>query len=607
MNAPVQYQGQPDYIEEPESSLKDYLEIISRRRKPFWLTFAIIFTAALGLAFALPPVYRSSATILIEQQEIPQNLVQSTITSYADQRVQVIRHRVMTTANLWDIVEKYDLFPEVRDIVPQGRIVERMEKSIHVNMISADVIDPRSGHASKANIAFKVAFDYGEPHKAQQVANELTSLFLKENLQDRTKAAKETTAFLQEEADKLEAKIADLEDRLADFKEENIGMLPDQMQVNMTAMNRIENEIMEVDRQLQDIHERNIILQGQLATVKPYIEQDRTMLRTESGEQVLSSEGRLHVLRSKYIALLARYSPNHPNVIRVRKEIEALGGDPESMAGNPLLMDNLALAEEQLAKAKQKYSPDHPDVKRLEAKVRRLRAKVGSVKGEGFTSDSFETKRVANPAYVQLVTQIKSAKAEADALMAKRAQLERKIQEYEKRLMNAPRVERRYRELVREHENAVAKFKEIKAKLLSARMAQSLEAEQKGERFSLIEPPLTPTEPIKPNRFAIVMMGAILALGAAFGLVMLLESFDSTINSRHALAKIAGAEPFSVIPFIISRSEAEQKLHRARVIRWSIVGGVVAAMGAILLVHLFVMPLDVLWFRAMRELRILFF
>ena len=607
MNAPIPYQGQQDHVEEAEASLKDYLDIISRRRKPFWLTFAVIFTVALGLAFALPPVYRSEATILIEQQEIPKELVQSTITSFADQRVQVIRHRVMTTANLWDIVEKYDLFPEVRDIVPQEKIIDRMEKSIHVEMISADVIDPRSGRPSQANIAFKVAFDYGDPRTAQRVANELTSLFLKENLQDRTKAAEETTAFLEEEAGKLEAQIADLEDRLADFKEENLGMLPEQMKVNMTVLDRTEREIMEIDRQLQDIRERNIILQGQLATVKPYIEEDRTVLRTEKGERVLSTEGRLHVLRSRYVALLAKYSPSHPNVVRVRKEIEALGADPDNMVSNPLLMDNLALAEEELAKARKKYSPDHPAVKRLEAKVRRLREKVGTLKGPDFTSDSFEVKRIDNPAYVQLVTQIRSSQAEADSLRAKRALLERKIQEYEKRLENAPRVERQYRELVREHENAVEKYKEIKAKLLSARMAQSLETEQKGERFSLIEPPLTPTGPIKPNRLAILLLGTILALGAAFGLVMLLESFDSTINSRQALAKVAGAEPFSVIPFIISRSEAEEKLHRARVIRWSIVGGVVAAMGAILLVHLFVMPLDVLWFRAMRELRILFF
>src|SRR6202012_2408507 len=125
----------------------------------------------------LPPHYRSAATILIEQQEMPQDLVRSTVTSYADQRVQVISKRVMTTETLLNIIRRYDLYPKERARETREALLNRMRKDIGMRMISADVIDPRSGHPTSATIAFEVSYSSRSAEMAAKVANELTTLY----------------------------------------------------------------------------------------------------------------------------------------------------------------------------------------------------------------------------------------------------------------------------------------------------------------------------------------------------------------------------------------------------------------------------------------------
>ena len=86
--------------EQSTVDLREKLLSYWRRRRVFYAVSGLVAAGTVALALLLPPTYRSSATILIEQQEIPQDLVRSVITSFADQRVQVISQRVMTTQNL---------------------------------------------------------------------------------------------------------------------------------------------------------------------------------------------------------------------------------------------------------------------------------------------------------------------------------------------------------------------------------------------------------------------------------------------------------------------------------------------------------------------------
>src|SRR5580658_4620257 len=136
---------------EPEGlSLPEMLVIGRRRMRAMLGAGAAGVALSVLLALFLPPVYESMATILIEQQEMPTDLVRSTVTSYADERVQVISQRVMTTQTLLDIIRRYDLYPRERERESREALVARMRDDIAVKMISADVIDPRSGRPTTA-------------------------------------------------------------------------------------------------------------------------------------------------------------------------------------------------------------------------------------------------------------------------------------------------------------------------------------------------------------------------------------------------------------------------------------------------------------------------
>jgi uncharacterized protein involved in exopolysaccharide biosynthesis len=277
------------------------------------LAFTIGMTATMALACLLPASYRSSGTVLIEQQEMPTDLVRSTVTSYADERVQVISKRVMTTATLLDIIKRYNLYP--RDAARETReaLLKRMREDIGLKMISADVIDPRSGHPTSATIAFEVSYTSRSADQAARVANELTTLYLNENLTNRAKLARDATDFLEGEGNRINAQILDLEGKLATFKDKNYSKLPDLMQVNMQLLDRNEEELRSEEARLSSLEQQRVFLQAQLTQLKP-----NSTVYSETGERIVSSSDRLKMLRSQLAAAKAKYAADYPDVVTLR-------------------------------------------------------------------------------------------------------------------------------------------------------------------------------------------------------------------------------------------------------------------------------------------------
>src|ERR1700730_5234877 len=198
----------------PTADLREKLRGYWRRRSTFLIVAGIFTVCTVALALLLPPTYMSGATILIEQQEIPQELVRSAVTSFADQRVQAISQRVMTTQNLLALIERYNLYPDIRLSKPREVLLQTMRNDISMKMISADVIDPRSGGPTQPTIAFSVNYKSHSPDLALKVANDLTSLYLNENLTSRTQLGQQTATFFSEESARQAAHIADLDKNL---------------------------------------------------------------------------------------------------------------------------------------------------------------------------------------------------------------------------------------------------------------------------------------------------------------------------------------------------------------------------------------------------------
>jgi protein tyrosine kinase modulator len=565
--------------------LDDYLAAFRRRRGMIVLIAGIVFILGLITALVWPPTYVSSATILIEEQEIPSSLVQSTVTSYAAERIQVISQRVMTRSNLLEIMDKYGLYQKERQRETTEQVLADMSEDINFEMINADVMDPRTGRPTAATIAFTVGFEGEDPQLVQKVANEITTLYLNENLRTRTEKAEETTSFLTEETKRLSAEISRLETALADFKEKNANQLPELNDLNMQVLQRTETEISDTNTQLHSLEDRKTYLEGQLAILDPY-----------GSDAVQSPAARLAQLRTEYISYASRYSPNHPDVISRKREIEALEKETGIAETSTEKQARLDALRKQLVIAEKTYTAEHPDVKSLKRQIAALEDELRNPDATPAPKSAPVTPD--NPAYITLRTQLEATNSDINAYKGKLNKLNEKVDVYEQRLQETPQVEREYRGIVRDLQNSTQRYQEIKAKQMSAEIAQAMEKERKGEKFTLIDPPFLPEEPISPNRPAIIFLSLVLALGAGIGSAAAAESMDSVVRGTKGVISILNTAPLAVIPYLASDAD----IGRVKKRRWLMIAGVITGIIVVLLlINFLYSPLDVLWFRGLRK------
>ncbi len=576
-------------MENQAPDIHDYLKTIKRRSKFLFIPFVVISILSVMLSVLLPSVYRSTATILIEEQEIPSDLVRSTVTTFADQRIQVISQRIMTRANLTDIIKQYDLYSKKRKNTSEERILENMRKSIRVEPISADVIDPRNGSPTRATIAFTLSFDDKSSLLSQKVANELTSLFLKENIKSRTESAENATLFLSEESRRLKDKIQKIQAELANFKEKNLNQLPEISQLNQQELTGLSAQLINLDSQDRSLKERQFYLEGELAQIDP-----NALATNAIGKRVFDMKDRLKVLESEYPSLQASYSANHPDVIKTKREIESLKKQMGSNVDLNNMNSDLTDKKAELASLLKQYSDKHPDVLKLQKQIVVLQRAMVAAKE---TESSNTSVQPDNPAYITLKAQLEGIHAELESVDFTRNQVRKKMDDLRKSLRQAPLVEKEYTDMIQELDNSNLRYREVTAREMEAQISQQLEVERKGERFTLIDPPQEPLEPISPNRAAILLLGFIFAIASGFGCVFLIEMLGATINNEKTIAAILGVAPLMSIPYLESQEESEKAKQQRLII---LTGSLITVVVATICFHFLIMPLDVFWYKLVR-------
>ena len=578
-------------MENDNKGIQEFIALLKRNKKEMLRVALGVFSLVTLIALLLPSTYKSTGTILIEQQEIPQDLVESTVTSYASERIQLISQRIMASNNLKQIIEKFDLYHEGRKSKGDSFFMGEMRDAIELEMVSAEVIDPERGRPTEATIAFLISYENESPKIAQQVANELVTLYLDENIRRRTKAAEDASKFLEMQAKKLRESISQLEMKLEDFKKRNAGNLPENQALNMQLMDRTGQQMFEIDKQVSVLTERQLYLSAELAQVNPRLD-----IYSTTGERIYGSGDRLKILQAEYISLLARYSETHPNIIKIRKEIAALEREVGGVDKSELRVQ-LNQKRALLATLTDRYSAGHPDVKKLKLEIGILERELSQPVKSRKTSAS----RPDNPAYIQLQTQLHTVNASLRSLQQSRDKLSNKLVKYEQSLLRTPGVEREYLELTRDYDTAKNKYNEIKNKQMKADMAEAMEQGSKGERFTLIEPPMLPLSPYKPNRFAIILLGAVLSIGIALAYASIKENMFPVVYNSRELAAITGEAPLVVIPYIETEEDIEEQQRKLKnTIYWA-AGGLVLLMTYI---HFFKKPLNVIGFILLQKLGI---
>ncbi len=572
-------------------TLSDYLVLLRRRRSLILGVGAALLAASAALAFLLPAVYRSTATILIEEQEIPPDLVRSAIATYADQRIETIKQQVLSRSTLWRIVEQYELYKSLRKRSPTEEVLTRFTKDIQIEVMNVKVIDKRTQNPTQATIAFTLAYDGESPALAQKVANELTSLFLNENLKTRERHAQETTTFLKRESENLARHILELEQKISAVKQRAGGALPELVQLNMQLMNQAERELMDADRDIRSLRERKTFLEGELATLKPH-----TPIISASGERLLDSAERLKALRAQLASVSGYLLPDHPDIVKLKQELVSLERETGGSDGRDELSKRLMAERGLLDDLRGRVHEAHPDLIRAQEVVASLEQELKAATDRAAAS---VTVKPENPAYINIESQLASTNASLASLESTRSNVKRRMAEYMKRLEVTPSIEPEYLDLVRDRENSAHKHQEITSRLMEAQVSAELEVQRKGERFSLINPPELPEKPERPNRLAILFLGAFLAVGGGIGAGVATDNLDRTIHTPEQFGRALQGLTLAVIPYLPSHDEMVSLGRRRKLLGFASLGVVVV--GAVVL-HLAWMPLDVLWYTIWRKL-----
>ena len=566
--------------------IQDIKEIIKRRKKVFIISFLIIFMVGVIVAIVLTPTYTSTAMIRIEDQQIPENLVQSTITDYAAERIGKISQEILSRPKLLEIIDRFDIYPDKRGKESPSGLVKKMRDDILLETTQAWTQNRGAGKATKATVAFTLSYEGEDPVKVHQVTDTLSKLYLEEDIKARTKFTSGTTEFLNSEAERLKTEISVHEQNISDFKQNHLRELPDDRSYNLSVIARLERALDQLDIKLENLQERKVILQSKLTNIEPL-----TPIVIDGEDMAINPAQRLKRLRLELMRMQSIYSEKHPNIKKKKREIAKLEKEVNVSDDSVGKIKKLRQLEIKLAESNAKLGSQHPDVKALKREIAILRPQVDSLVAEDVQLKISE-EMPDNPIYITLKIQLETVEMEIGNLRQEKPQLIAEIEEYQRRIEKAPIVEKELNALTRDYENLKRKYSEMSNKLMNAQLAQEMEGTEKGERFNITSPAYLPLEPNKDDKRMIIILSFVLAFGISTALVALQEGLDASIKTSNQLKQLTNIPVLSTISYI--ETDKEKRENRLKKLIWA--GAALSCVGiALLIVHQFFMELDQVW------------
>ncbi|HEX8817034.1 MAG TPA: XrtA system polysaccharide chain length determinant [Terriglobales bacterium] len=497
-------------------SWTDYWQIIGRRRWLLALPVVICWLAVWGVCWFLPAVYRSEATILIEQQKVPEHYVVANVTADLQERLQSMTQQVLSRTRLRRIIDDLHLYADDRHRLSPDELVERMRKDIKIEVVETP------GRPDELT-AFKIYYSGPEPKLTQQVTTDLATFFIDENIRAREKQSEETTTFLDNQLQEARQHLEAQELKIKEFKGQYLGQLPGQLQSNLQILSGVQGR-------LQDANER--------------------LERAEQQKVYLTS------LLSQYQALA--------------QEIHE--GDKGTDLSPPALDDELDKQKRQLAALEAQYTDEHPDVVKMKGEIARteqLKAQIesdlskpadGSVATAAANNELLSSDKKTISPTVEIRSQIKSNELEIQNRKKEIKELETSVDEYKVKLNQTPVREQQLADLTRDYDQSRTNYESLLAKSNQSELATNLEKRQQGEGFRILDPPSLPQKPYWPNRLQLTFFGLI--AGAAFGIVgaFLAESVDDRVYHESDLATVAGLPVLGTVPPMPTWMEQRHKV-----------------------------------------------
>lgn len=503
----------PEELEERRSEgtdLNHLRDIVRRRHLYFLIPLFVAWLLVWGASWLIPPRYKSSTLILVQQPTMPQDYVAPNISDDMQARLESLTQQVLSRTRLLLIIDKLHLYNGAHDQAAQNAAVEHMRKDISIELVR----DPRSTITS-----FRISYLAKDPHLAQQVTGELTSLFIGENSRARLEASEGTTNFIEKQLADASANLANQEAKVRQFEAEHEGDLPTQQVGNLQILGGLQSQLQNEQSSLDAARQQHVYLQAM-------IEQERAA-------------------QAKGVVT---------------------GTEPTgtgSMSDLAYVNQQLATMKAQLAELSSHYTDKYPDVQALKIQIAKTEAirdnllAAAAKKGAGGKSE--DTEATMGPAMRQLQGQLQANQLEIANREATINELKNRIGGYQGRLNAEPGTEQELAELTRGYDQSKANYDDLLKKREQSTMATNMEQLQQGERFTMLDPPSLPITPDFPNHLLFCGIGVGIGLALGFMIAGAFEFLDDRLYREKEIKALLPIPVISEVPTIVTAQDVKKK------------------------------------------------
>jgi polysaccharide chain length determinant protein (PEP-CTERM system associated) len=489
-----------DYYENPEPpstpGLGRIAQVWRRRKGNGFFAAGLVVAGAVSLAVSLPNLYRASATVLVQGPQVSEEYVRSSVTGGLETRIQTIDQQVNSRARLKQVIEQLDLYPTLRKFMPMESVVDRMRSDVDIEL--KNVPQPQGGNTT---VSFTVNYVGTDAELTARTANTLAELYVRENTTNRKLGAAQTAAFLKDEVAQTKRDMEARQGRLRAFQASNANTLPQQVEANISALERLNNELRQnVDLQMRKLDQREMLM-------RPPIFESIPGLPT-----VDTPAARLLRLKTELTSLTSTYGERWPAVIAKKAEIETL--EQEIASG--------AAATPPPEKPAPKPTPGAPPGART----------------------------------------VQQIDAEIKTLRDREAELKRQIMQFETRVENAPRLAGDLELYSRDYSSANDRYQTVLKRYADAQLAATVEEERSGEQFRVIDPAVTPTKALAPKRLWLLGGGLMAALALGIVVIIAAERFDSSIHTAEELQSITQLPLLATVSRISTKLDRRRRRRR---------------------------------------------
>ncbi len=525
--------------------MHEFLAMFKRRRTESIIAALLVMLLGTSLALKVPASYRSTATIIVENNQSVSDDFSHSISGYADRRIKLISKRVLTSANLSQVARTFELYSKEsfkQDGMLNAGALGNLRHRISLDLIKVKAVDPRTRYAVESAIAFDLSFTSGSPETSQLVAQHLADLFLEESRSNHSLANLPFNNLLEEQVSTLREQVALAEDQLKSFKTETIFTLPEMKETNLRILDKTETELSDTRLQLRSLTDQKIFLASELKRLKPY-----AIIYDVDGKRILGAEDQLKILQIELASKHAIYSAAHPDIRRLEGKISNLADVSRGRHSTTnALITEISQLEIQKAQLSNNYAPAHPSIRELNHQIATLEETLATQRIQPPIQKNIND--ADNPAYISTAANLKAVELDIQEQQARIVKLKDKHNTYEQRIENSPAVEREYNELTRHRQQALDKYLALSKKSFTANLSGSLVRSNQNQELVLLEPANQPEGSYKPNRKILLMITVFLSILSAIGMTLFREHLDDRVWTSADVAKEMLDSPLVSIP-----------------------------------------------------------